>query len=112
MPRDLRALHVDRAGLVGETETGQLESIRAEGVRLDHISAGAHIFAMHVGHEIGLRQIQFVEAAVEKNAAGIQHRAHRAVTNEHATVKRFEKPLHRGPESGVRRANVEVRPRR
>src|SRR5206468_1414033 len=54
-------------------------------------NACAHVCLMHLGHEIGLRHVQRVEALVDEDALGIQHRPHRAVANEHAIFEGLEK---------------------
>jgi len=33
----------------------------------------------HIAHQLGLRDVQFVVAAVDENASAVQHRAHGAV---------------------------------
>ncbi len=88
---DLRAAKVDGMDLVGQPEIGELEAIRAERIRLDHVGAGADVFAVHVGDEIGPGDVQLVEAAIEEDAARVEHRAHRAVADEHTLIERVEK---------------------
>ena len=46
---------------------------------------------MHVGHQVGLRQVQLVERAVQEHAARVQHRAHRTVADEHPAFELLEK---------------------
>ena len=50
----------------------------------------AHVGLVDLGDEIGLRQVQLVERAVEEDAARVQHRPHRAVADEHALVELLE----------------------
>src|SRR5262249_31977474 len=88
---DSCAFEVDVVDLVGESEVRQLEPVRAERVRLDDVGAGAQIFLMDVGHEPRLREVQLVEAVVEKNPARVEHRPPRAVTDEHARIQGREK---------------------
>ena len=46
-------------------------------------------------HDAGrLGEIQCVEAPIDEDAFGVQHRAHRAVADEHTFVDRLEKWLH------------------
>ena len=52
---------------------------RAERVGLDDVGAGADVFCVNLAHEVGVAQIQFVVAAIDVDALGIEHRAHRAV---------------------------------
>ncbi len=90
-----RALRVDETHGVGQAEVGQLEPVGAERVRLDDVGARAHVLRVHLGDQIRLREVQLVEAAVEEDALGVQHRPHRAVTDEHALFEGVEEPLHR-----------------
>ena len=78
-----------------EAERGQLDAVGAERVGLDDVGAGAHVGLVHVGDEVGLREVQLVEAAIEEDALGVEHRPHRAVADEHALVERFEKGFSR-----------------
>src|SRR5919202_1401170 len=48
--------------------------------------AGADVFLVHRGDEIGLRDVERVEALVDEHAFRVQHRAHRAVADEHAFI--------------------------
>jgi hypothetical protein len=86
-PGDPRALGVHRARLVRKAEVGELETIRAKRVRLDHVRAGAHVLPMHLGNQIRLCEIQLVETAVEKDALGVEHRAHRPIADENALIE-------------------------
>ena len=51
----------------------------AEGVGLDDVGAGADVFGVNLAHQIGIAEIQLVVAAIDVDALGIEHRAHRAV---------------------------------
>ena len=93
MARDLRALCVDRVEPLGKAERAQLDAVRAERVGLDNVGAGTDVFLVHLGHEIGLRDVQRVEAFVDEDALRIEHRPHRAVTDEDPVVKSFDKRL-------------------
>ena len=46
---------------------------------------------MDFGDEVGLGQVQRVEAAVDEDALRVQHRPHRAVADEDTPFDRFEK---------------------
>ena len=91
MPRDARPLFVDGVQPVGDAERPELDAVGAERVGFDDVGAGAHVFLVHLGDQIGLRHVQRVEALVDEDALGIQHRAHRPVTHQDAIVERFEK---------------------
>jgi hypothetical protein len=94
---DPGAFFVDGRHLVGETERAELHPVGAERVGLDDVRAGAHVFPVHARHQIRLRDVQRVEALVDEDAAGVEHRAHRAVGDEHAIVERLQKVLHSVP---------------
>ena len=85
---------VDLVELVGEAEGAELDPVRAEGVRLEHVRAGPHVLAVHLGHDVRLSEVQRVEAPVEEDALRVQHRPHRAVAYQHAGLDRLEKGLH------------------
>ena len=91
MTRDARALHVDRVHLVGQAEMAQLDPVGAEGVRLDDVRPVTHVGLVDFGDQIGLGEVQLVEGPVEEDAFGVQHRAHRAVADEHAPIELGEK---------------------
>ena len=77
--------------LVGQAEVAQLDAVGAEGVGLDHVRAVADVGLVDLGDEIGLREVQLVEGAIEEDALGVEHRAHRAVADEHAPIELREK---------------------
>ena len=100
---------VDLAHLVAEPEPAQLHPRGPEGVGLEDVGAGGEVLAVHAGHQVGLRQVQRFEAAVDEDAPPVQHRAHRAVADEDARAQGVEegKPGHQGtagakpPSAGV-----------
>jgi hypothetical protein len=109
MTRNARALRVERLGLVGQTEVGQLEPVGAKGVRLDDVGARADVLAVHLGDQVGLRQVEFVETAIEKDALAIEHRPHRAVTDQHARIDGSRNPCMGGARAAsVRPSKFEV----
>ena len=69
----------------------ELHAVGAEGVGLDDVGAGADVGLVHFGDQVRLRQVQLVERAIEEHAPRVQHRAHRAVADEHAGFEGFEK---------------------
>ena len=85
--RDPRPLDVDRLELVGETERAELEAVRAEGIGLDDVGAGAEVVPVNVRDELRLRQVERIEALVDEDPLRVQHRPHRAVADEHAIVE-------------------------
>ncbi len=61
MPRDSRPLEVDRLDLVTESERAELDAVGAECIGLDHVRPRPDVPLVHLGHEVGLRQVQLVE---------------------------------------------------
>ena len=45
---------------------------------------------MHLGDELGLRQVELVERSVEEDALRVEHRPHGAVADEHAAGEGFD----------------------
>ncbi len=89
--RQPRALEIDRVHLVRQAEVAQLDAVRAEGVGFDHVRAIADVGLVDLGDEIRLGKVQLVKRAIEKDALGIEHRAHRTVAHEHAPFEFREK---------------------
>ena len=71
---------IDVTYTVGKTVTGQPKAIAAECVGLNYLRTGLQVLVMNTADEIGLRQVQFVIAAINENPFGIQQGPHRAVT--------------------------------
>ena len=80
--RDLRGTPVQLVRLRREPERGELDPIRAEAVRLEHLGTRLHVRAMHVAHEVRRAEVQLVVALVDEDAPGVQHRAHGAVEED------------------------------
>jgi hypothetical protein len=85
-----RAFEVDLVDLALEAMGPELEAMRPEGVRLDQVGAGREVVLVHRANDRWVRQVQLVEAAVQEDAAAVQHRAHPAVGDEHTLVDLFE----------------------
>ena len=93
-PGKASAFDVDVAQPIGQAEPSQLDPVGSESVRLDEICASAYVFLMYF-HDAGrLGEVQCVEAPIDEDTFGVQHRAHRAVADEHTFVDRVEKWLH------------------
>src|SRR5262245_23685381 len=76
---DPRRRGVDLGEFVIQPLRGKFETRRAVGVGLDDLGAGFDVFAVDGEHDLGAGKIQLVVTAVDVNALGIDHRAHRAV---------------------------------
>ena len=90
VPRDPRALHVQRVHLLRQAEGAELHAVRAEGVRLEDVRAVPQVHLMDVCDEIRLGQIQLVERSIQEDALRVEHRPHRAVAHEDAVVEFVE----------------------
>src|SRR5688500_3426619 len=65
---------------------------------LEDVGAGLHVRVMHLADQARLRQVEFIEAAVEKDALGVEQRAHGAVTHQHTFGEGVEKSATRSEE--------------
>ncbi len=79
LTRHLGSGAVDLHHPVGEAITLQTQGIGAERIGLDDLRAGLQVFLVDIPYQIRLRDIQFVEAAIDKDSAGIQTGAHSPV---------------------------------
>src|SRR5258706_11485362 len=94
----------------------QLETVGPEGIRLDGVAARRDVLRVHRLHELGLVQVEHVEAGVERDAARVEERTHRAVAEERALGQAGEEgrrhdlyapppcPLPQGEMGGARRS--------
>ncbi len=62
----------------------QLETVGAEGVRLDAVRTGRDVLGVHPLDELGIVDAQDIEARVQGHAAAIEHGAHGPVAKERA----------------------------
>ena len=77
---------VDLAHAVGEAVALEPEAIAAEGVGLDDLGAGLKILLVDSANDIRLREVEFVVAAIDEDAAAVKHGAHGAVAEHGAAV--------------------------
>jgi hypothetical protein len=70
---------VDPLGLGREAILSEFARVGAEGVGLDDLGAGAEVFPVDGGDQVGLAEVQLVVADVEEDAALVEHGAHRPV---------------------------------
>ena len=50
---------------------------------------------MDVGHQLGARDVERIEALIDEDALRVQHRAHRAVADQHPIIKSVKEGLQR-----------------
>jgi hypothetical protein len=109
LPGDADARGVDLAQAIAQAELGQLEAVGAEGVGLEDVRPGPEVGLVNLGDDVGLGQVQLVERAVEKDALAVEHRAHRAVADEHTRIERVEEGGHALADAAPGRAPAEGR---
>ncbi len=76
------AIHVDQ--LIHTSMFRQAKRIRAKGVCFNDVCPGMQVFLMYAADEVGLRDVQFVIAAVDENTLGIQQCTHGAIAQHSA----------------------------
>ena len=109
LARQRRAALVDGAQLVLDAEAAQLDAVRAVGVGLDDLRAGAHVLLVHLEHDLRIAEIQLVVALVDEDALGVEHRPHRAIEEVDVLVcdclneVRIKKKPHAGIDVGPNR---------
>jgi hypothetical protein len=64
---------------VGQAVPGQPEGVGAESIGFNNLGSGLQVIVMNGANQIGLREIQFVVAAVDEDALGVKQRSHRAI---------------------------------
>ncbi len=85
LPRQPDAGGIDLGHLGGQAVPREPEAVGAEGVGFKDLGAGLQILLVDGENQVGVGQVQFVVAAVDEDAARIEHRAHGAV-GEHGAV--------------------------
>src|SRR5438132_462875 len=93
---------VELAHPIREPVDRELEAVRAEGVRLDAVGPRGDVVGVDRLDDLRLVQVEDVEAGVERHAAGIEHRAHRAVAEEQPRVEPAAKRVRHAPAGGPR----------
>ena len=78
---------VDVGHFAGEAVAGEAEAVGAEGIGFKNLCAGLEIFLVHGEDELGIGEVQLVVAAVDEDAAPVEHGAHRAVGKNRTIAK-------------------------
>ena len=89
LPGQLDACGVDLGDLRGEAVAGEAEPVGAEGVGFEDLGAGLEVFLVNREDEVGVREVQFVVAAIDEDTAGVEHRAHGAIGEHGAMWRRY-----------------------
>ena len=79
LPGQPGAVAIDVSQLVQTSVLRQTKRIRAKGVGFNNVRPGMQVFLMDATDQVGLRDVEFVVAAVDENAFGIQQGAHGAI---------------------------------
>jgi hypothetical protein len=82
VPRQLRPAQVDLPHPPLQAVHRKLEAVGAEGVRLDDVGAHSDVLGVNRLHELGIVQVQHVEARVEGDPARVEHGAHGPVAQQ------------------------------
>jgi hypothetical protein len=69
---------------------GETEPARAERIALDQLCARRDVRPVDRSHQIRLRDTQLRQRAVQRHPAGVKHRAHRAVADQHLRAEARE----------------------
>jgi hypothetical protein len=89
--RQPHARLVDGAQLLGQSERRQAHAVGAERVGFQNLGAGLHVLLVNLPHHVGRGEVQLIEAAVDENAARIEHGAHGAVGHHGAARELLSK---------------------
>ena len=87
---------VDGLQLFGEAERAQTLPGGAEGVGFQDLGAGFDVLLMDLANHVGRGEVQLVEAAVDEDAARVEHGTHGAIGHDHAAGQLVTKFLGAG----------------
>ena len=93
-PGERGAGEVDVAHLIAQAKAAQLHAVGAERIGLDDVGARLQVIAVNIHHQVGLRLVERLEAAVDEHTLRVQHRAHGAVAHKHTIIQRGKEGLH------------------
>ena len=86
LARQAHAGQVELGDALLEAVARQAKAAGAERVGLDDLRAGRDVGPMDGAHQVGVRHVQLGQRAIERDAAGVQHGAHRAVAHQHLAL--------------------------
>ncbi len=87
LPRQPDTSHIDLRHLALKAKAAKSDRVRPKGVRLNQLGARHQVLLVEFPHQRRLREVQLVEAAVCKDAAGVEHRSHRTVRKHGCAAK-------------------------
>ena len=94
LPRQANARGVDLGHFSRQAVSRQPEAVGAESIGFKNLRTSLQILLMHAKDQIGVRQVQLVIAAVDEDAARVEHRAHGAIGKHGAVGKKLGKAGH------------------
>ena len=80
---------VQRPHLLSQTKVLQPQGVGPKRIGLNHFRAGLKVLLMHRANRVWLRQIQLVIAAVDEDAAAVQHGPHGAVAKHRFPTEKY-----------------------
>src|SRR5207253_3831260 len=82
---------VDRLQFFRYSERGQSSAVGAERVGLEDLSAGFDVILVNLLYNRSRGEVQLVITAIDEDALGVEHGAHRSVCHEHAFGQKVPK---------------------
>ena len=82
---------IDVANFILQPVPLQAKRISAKGIGFNDLGPGLQVFMVNAANQVGLRNIQFVIAAVDEDALGIEQRAHGAIAEHGRRFNRSRK---------------------
>ncbi len=76
---------INLGDFAGQSMASQAEAVGAKGVGLENLGAGLQVFLVNGKDEAGVGEVQFVVAAIDEDAASVEHGTHGAI-GEHGPV--------------------------
>jgi hypothetical protein len=70
------------------------DSVSAEGIALDDLRSGLDIIAVNSANDVGMGQIEVIEALVHLAGARVQFCAYSAITDYRTVLKEIQKAYH------------------
>ncbi len=92
-PCQAHSCPVNRFHLRVKPEPLHAKAVRAKGIGLDQFGPGQQVLFMDAAHQVRLRQVQLVVAAVDKDTAVVKHGTHGPVAKHRALAKNCLQPV-------------------
>src|SRR5439155_19185930 len=82
-------------------ECGQAGPRATERIGLENLGAGFDVLLVDAANQVWRREIELIEAAVDEDAARIEHGAHGAIGHHHTAGETFTKLLSAADGNGI-----------